>query len=185
MVWCDSHECMSYLTRKAVDVWSEGNSWWSSKYVLSLSKEGKKITLVPLSPSQRHKSKPQQIHKHLNLLLNCHEPLLAVQDEYKAFKTRKGLFRWLVIFQPSGFKSILGRWLSGKFEGKFSSTRGGWWRSLHAPWFRLSKHSRKDIIISQSSRKDPRFVRVQNITQIHFSKTARFCSSSYLDVLEV
>lgn len=35
----------------------------------SLFNGGKKITLVPLSPSQCQKSKPQQNRKHLNLFL--------------------------------------------------------------------------------------------------------------------
>ena len=32
-------------------------------------KDGKKITLAPLSPSQLHKNKPQKNHEHLDLLL--------------------------------------------------------------------------------------------------------------------
>jgi len=53
----------------------------------SFSKGGKKITLVPLSPSELHKSKPQKRQEHSNLLLTFSEPLLkALYHEFKAFK---------------------------------------------------------------------------------------------------
>jgi len=52
----------------------------------SFSKDGKKITLAPLSPSQLHKIKPSKL-PHLDLLLTCSEPLLkASHHKFKAFK---------------------------------------------------------------------------------------------------
>jgi len=50
-------------------------------------KDGKKITLAPLSPSQLHKIKPQKNQHHSNLLITFGEPLLkASHHEFKAFK---------------------------------------------------------------------------------------------------
>ena len=48
---------------------------------------GKKITLVPLSPSELHKSKPQKKPEHSGCLLTFSEPLRqASYHEFKAFK---------------------------------------------------------------------------------------------------
>jgi len=53
----------------------------------SFSKDGKKTTLAPLSPSQLHKSKPLNTKTHSNLFLTFSEPLLkASYHEFKAFK---------------------------------------------------------------------------------------------------
>jgi len=53
----------------------------------SFTKEGKKITLAPLSPSQLHKDKPQTKHHQSYLLLTFSEPLLkAFYHEFQAFK---------------------------------------------------------------------------------------------------
>jgi hypothetical protein len=53
----------------------------------TFSKDGKKITLAPLSPSQLHKSKPQTAQTHSDLLLAFSEPLLkASLHEFRAFK---------------------------------------------------------------------------------------------------
>ena len=53
----------------------------------SFSKDGKKITLAPLSPSQLHKHKPSKTQPHSDLFLTCSEPLLkASLHEFKAFK---------------------------------------------------------------------------------------------------
>ena len=50
-------------------------------------KDGRKITLAPLSPSQLHKNKPQPSHDHSDMLLAVSEPLLkASHHEFKAFK---------------------------------------------------------------------------------------------------
>jgi len=50
-------------------------------------KNGKKITLAPLSRSQLHKIKPQKNQDHSGLLLTFGEPLLkASHHEFKAFK---------------------------------------------------------------------------------------------------
>ena len=53
----------------------------------TFSKDGKKITLAPLSPSQLHKHKPSIKQPQSDLLLTCSEPLLkASLHEFKAFK---------------------------------------------------------------------------------------------------
>ena len=53
----------------------------------SFSKDGKKITLAPLSPSQLHKHKATSKPPHSDLLLTCSESLLkASHHEFKAFK---------------------------------------------------------------------------------------------------
>ena len=50
-------------------------------------KDGKKITLVPLSPSQLHKNKPSNTQAHSDLFLTCSELLLkASLHKFKAFK---------------------------------------------------------------------------------------------------
>jgi len=52
----------------------------------SFSKDGKKITLAPLSPSQLYKSKPLNTQTQSNLFLTFSEPLLkASHHEFKAF----------------------------------------------------------------------------------------------------
>jgi len=52
----------------------------------SFSKDGKKIVLAPLSPSQIHKIKPSK-QPTSDLLLTCSEPLLkASHHEFKAFR---------------------------------------------------------------------------------------------------
>jgi len=56
----------------------------------SFTKEGKKITLAPLSPSQLHKDKPQMKPKQFDWLLTFSEPLLkASHHKLKAFKEWK------------------------------------------------------------------------------------------------
>ena len=53
----------------------------------SFSKDGKKITLAPLSPSQLQKLKPSNTQPTSDLLLTCSEPLLkASLHEFKAFR---------------------------------------------------------------------------------------------------
>jgi len=53
----------------------------------TFSKDGKRITLSPSSPSQLHKSKPQTNKGHSDLLLTFSEPLIkASNHESKAFK---------------------------------------------------------------------------------------------------
>ena len=50
----------------------------------TFQKDGKKITLAPLSPSQLHKIKPQKNQEHLDLLLTTKELLLKVSHhEFK------------------------------------------------------------------------------------------------------
>jgi len=54
----------------------------------SFTKDGKKITLAPLSPSQLHEIKPQNKPKHFDLLLTISKLLLkASQHEFKALKS--------------------------------------------------------------------------------------------------
>ena len=51
------------------------------------TKERKKITLAPLSPSQLYKDKPQTKSKQFDLVLTFSEPLLKASiHEFKAFK---------------------------------------------------------------------------------------------------
>ena len=53
----------------------------------SFTKNGKKITLNPMSPSELHKIKPQKGQSQSDLLLTCGEPLLkASQHEFEALK---------------------------------------------------------------------------------------------------
>jgi len=53
----------------------------------SFSKDGKKITLAPLSPSKLLEIQPQKKPKHIDCLLSVSEPILkASQHEFKAFK---------------------------------------------------------------------------------------------------
>jgi len=60
----------------------------------TFSKGGKKITLVTLSPSQLHKSKPQKNREHLDLFSTCSEPLLkASYHEFRDFK------EWILAIQ--------------------------------------------------------------------------------------
>ena len=60
----------------------------------SLSKEGKKITLKPLSPSELFKSKPAKGHDNSGCLLTFSETLLkASNHEFKAFK------EWILTLQ--------------------------------------------------------------------------------------
>jgi len=60
----------------------------------SFTKGGKKITLVPLSPSELHKSKPQKKLEHSSCLPTFSEPLLkASYHEFKAFR------EWILIVQ--------------------------------------------------------------------------------------
>ena len=55
-------------------------------HTYSFSKDGKKITLAPLSPSQIYKIKPSK-QPHSDLLLTYSEPLLkASHHEFKAFR---------------------------------------------------------------------------------------------------
>ena len=55
--------------------------------IYSFSKGGKKITLVPLVPSQLYENKSQKNPEHSDLLLTCNEPLLkASYHEIKALK---------------------------------------------------------------------------------------------------
>jgi len=69
-----------------------------------------------------------QLHKHFNHLfadeLQDSKVFSKADLRETAFKTKKDLFGWLVIFQPHGVKFALGPQLSSKFEGKFSSTKG-------------------------------------------------------------
>ena len=53
----------------------------------SFTKNGKKITLNPMSPSELHKIKPQKSQSQSDLLLTCGEPLLkASEHEFEALK---------------------------------------------------------------------------------------------------
>ena len=53
----------------------------------SFTKDGKKITLTPLAPSQLHKKAPQKNPECLDLFLTFSEPLLKATDhEFRAFK---------------------------------------------------------------------------------------------------
>ena len=53
----------------------------------SFSKDGKKITLIPLSPSQLHKHTPSNTQPHSDLSLTYSESLLkAYHHEFKSFK---------------------------------------------------------------------------------------------------
>jgi len=53
----------------------------------SFSKDGKKITLAPLSPFQLHKHKPPNTQPHSDLFVTCSEPLLkASLHEFRDFK---------------------------------------------------------------------------------------------------
>ena len=53
----------------------------------SFTKDGKKITLVPLPPSKLHELKPQNKPNHSDLPLAVSEPMLkGFQHEFKAFK---------------------------------------------------------------------------------------------------
>ena len=55
--------------------------------IYSFTKDGKKITLNPLSPSELHKMKPQKTQSQSDLLLTYGKPLLkASQHEFKALK---------------------------------------------------------------------------------------------------
>ena len=165
--------------------------------------EKKENTLASLSPSKFRESKPQKNREHSDPFLTHSEPLLTVQDEYKGpppshplatsilkhpkvfskvglrkttFKTKRGLFEGLIIFQPCGVKFPHRQWLSSKLEGKLSLIRGRWGRSIQAECFGHSNKSRMSTIISKSSRKEPYFVKVQNkMYWVHFSKTAQFC----------
>jgi len=86
-VWCDiipMDACHILL----------GRPWLFDRKVLhdgclntySFSKDGKKITLAPLSPSQLHKIKPSK-QPQSDLLLTCSEPLLkASHHEFKTFR---------------------------------------------------------------------------------------------------
>jgi len=87
-IWCDiipMDACHMLL----------GRSWLFDRKVMhdgylntySFSKDGKKITLAPLSPSQLHKHKPSKTQPHSDLFLTCSEPLLKASiHEFKAFK---------------------------------------------------------------------------------------------------
>ena len=60
----------------------------------SFCKDGKKITLAPLSPSKLHEIQPQKKPKHIDCLLFVNEPILkASQHEFKAFK------KWILSIQ--------------------------------------------------------------------------------------
>jgi len=53
----------------------------------SFSKDGKKITLAPLSPSKLHQIQPHKKPKHIDCPLSMCKPILkASQHEFKAFK---------------------------------------------------------------------------------------------------
>jgi len=53
----------------------------------SFSKDGTRITIAPLCPSELHKQKPSNTQPYLDLFLTCSEPLLkASLHEFKAFK---------------------------------------------------------------------------------------------------
>ena len=53
----------------------------------SFTKDSKKITLNPLTPSELHKIKPQKSPNQSDLLLTLREPLLkASQNKFKALK---------------------------------------------------------------------------------------------------
>ena len=87
-VWCDvvpMDACHILL----------GRPWMYDRKVMhngflntySFSKDGKKITLTPLAPSELHKKKPQKNPNQSDLLLSLGEPVLkASQHEFKALK---------------------------------------------------------------------------------------------------
>jgi len=75
-----------------------GRPWLFDKRVLydgflntyTFTKDGKKITLAPLSPSQLTKSKPQKSQDQTEMLLTLREPFLSSQHEFKALR------KWLL-----------------------------------------------------------------------------------------
>jgi len=87
-IWCDiipMDACHIWLGRPWLFDHRATHDGYLSTY--SFSKDGKKITLVPLSPSQLHKSKPLNTKTHLDLFLTFSGPLLkASHHEFKAFK---------------------------------------------------------------------------------------------------
>jgi len=67
----------------------------------SFSKDGKKITLAPLSPSKLHEIQPQKKPKPKDCLLYMTEPILeASQHESKAFK------EWILSMQEEPESSL-------------------------------------------------------------------------------
>jgi len=53
----------------------------------SFTKDGKKITLAPLTPSKLHEIQPQTKPKQADCFVSVSEPILkAFQHEFKAFK---------------------------------------------------------------------------------------------------
>ena len=77
-----------------------GRPWLFDRRVLhdgflntyTFTKDGKKITLAPLSPSQLTKSKPQKSQDQTNMLLTLGEPFLKTsQHEFKALR------EWLLL----------------------------------------------------------------------------------------
>ena len=72
-----------------------GHPWMFDRKVMhngflstySFSRGGKRITLVPLSPSELSKHKPQKQPERSDLLFACSEPLLKAScHQFRAFK---------------------------------------------------------------------------------------------------
>jgi len=75
--------------------WANIHHWLYERKVMhngylntySFSKDGKKVTLAPSSPSKLHEIQPQKQPKYKDCLLTMSEPLLKTsQHEFKAFK---------------------------------------------------------------------------------------------------
>jgi len=62
-------------------------------------------------------------------------------EEKRASKIKGKLFEWLILFQPYNESRRGGNYLNW-FGDKSFPTRGGWWRSLYAPWFKESNQVR-------------------------------------------
>ena len=87
-LWCDiihMDECHILLGRPWLFNQKVMHDGYLNTY--TFSKDGKKIILAPLRPSQLHKSNPQNAQNHSDLFLNFNGSLLkASYHEFKAFK---------------------------------------------------------------------------------------------------
>jgi len=86
-IWCDiisMDACHILLGRPWLFDRGVTHDGYLNTYSL---KDGKKITLAPLSPSQIHKHKPSNTNPHSDMILTCSESLLkASHHEFKGFK---------------------------------------------------------------------------------------------------
>jgi len=85
-IWCDIIPMGAYhiLGRPWLFVHRVMHDGYLNTY---FSKDGKKINLSPLSPSQLHKNKPSNTQPHSDLFLTCSEMLLKPSlHEFKAFR---------------------------------------------------------------------------------------------------